>query len=203
MLPTGEVRRVARAEEAVRLRRRLAARNPDAFKEGLASSLTAQARVLLKTAHGADALQPADDAVAIYRAACRADSDPLRPERARALILLAQARHARGLATDALAAAEEGVAVLAGLTTLEPEAHAPELARALGTRALVIANTDPELAWASVREAIAHLARHALVSPGAFADQMRELGTQYLDLCRTLGREPEPELLARLGDTRP
>jgi tetratricopeptide (TPR) repeat protein len=118
-------------EEAVKIRRALAAARPDAFLPDLAGSLNNQSNLLRDVGRREDALTAIEEAVKIRRALAAARPDALLPDLAASLnnqsILLRDV----GRREDALTAIEEAVNIFGDLGARHPiyrEAHAQSLA---------------------------------------------------------------------------
>jgi tetratricopeptide (TPR) repeat protein len=79
---------LAAAEEAVRLRRSLAAARPDAFTPDLAGSLTNLAAILRELGRHAKALAAAEQAVGLYRTLAATRPDAFAADLARSLWVL-------------------------------------------------------------------------------------------------------------------
>ena len=119
---------LAAVEEAVRLRRTLAAARPDAFTPGLAGSLNNLANFLSALGRREDALAAAEEAVRLRRTLAVARPDAFTPDLAMSLNNLANFLSALGRREDALAAAEEAVRLRRTLAAARPDAFTPDLA---------------------------------------------------------------------------
>ena len=115
------------AQEAVDLRRALAAARPDVFKPDLAASLNNLANRLSELGHREPALQAAQEAADLYRALAAARPDVFKPDLARSLYVLAlRTEEAVASADSGVAAcqwAHESLTVLIPAFLLLPDAH--------------------------------------------------------------------------------
>jgi tetratricopeptide (TPR) repeat protein len=153
---------LAPAQEAVTIRRKLAAEAPDA---DLAQALNNLANRLSEVGQREAALAPAQEAVAIYRKlAAKA------PDLAGALNNLANRLSEVGQREAALAPAQEAVAICRELATKAPKAYRPNLAMALN-------NLANRLSEVGQREA-------ALAPAQEAADLYRELAAKTPDAYR-------------------
>jgi len=94
-------------EEAVAIRRELAAANPDKYRPGLAASLLTLGPVLSELGHPAAALPVTEEAVAIRRELAAANPDKYRSDLARSLMVLATIHEELGRTDDAEASRAE------------------------------------------------------------------------------------------------
>ena len=101
------------AEEAVKIRRKLAAANPDAYEPALASALNNLGTFLSELGRREAALGPAEEAVGLNRKLAAANPDAYEPDLASALNNLGTFLNALGRREAALDAAHEAVRTLA------------------------------------------------------------------------------------------
>ena len=100
---------LAAAEEAVRLRRVLAAARPDAFTPDLAGSLNNLAAFLSDLGRREEALEAAEEAVRLRRVLAAARPDAFTPDLAMSLSVLGDALEAGGRVAEAVPHDEEAV----------------------------------------------------------------------------------------------
>jgi tetratricopeptide (TPR) repeat protein len=110
------------AEEAVRLRRALAAARPDAFTPDLALSLNNLANMLSNLGRREEALSAADEAVRHYRALAAARPDAFGVELARSLWVLGDLYGETGKSELAIGTLAEGVRLLTPILVAVPAA---------------------------------------------------------------------------------
>jgi len=111
------------AEEAVRLRRDLAAARPDAFTPDLAASLNNLAALLSALGRREAALAAAEEAVRLYRDLAAARPDAFTPDLARSLWVLGDLLAEAGHSEQALSTLREGVARLTPAFAALPAAY--------------------------------------------------------------------------------
>jgi tetratricopeptide (TPR) repeat protein len=101
-----------------------------------------------------------------------------------------------GRREEALKAAEEAVGLRRALAEARPDAFSAELARSLGVLGLLHAETEkPDLARATLAEAIQLVTPTFLEVPAAVAEMMVWLLRIYRAQCAAVGREADMELL--------
>ena len=110
------------AEEAVSIRRGLAAMRPDAFLPGLAKSLSNLASFLSGLGRREEALRFAEEAVSIYWDLAAARPDAFVPDLAMCLGALSKARVAADMKREALASFAEGIGTLRPIFLKSPGA---------------------------------------------------------------------------------
>jgi tetratricopeptide (TPR) repeat protein len=123
--------RVAAAEEAVGIYRKLAAARPDAFRPDLAALLHNLSLQLADLGRREDALAAAEEAVGIYRKLAAARPDAFRPDLAGSLTNLSAYLGELGRPEDALTAAEEAVTIYQELAARSPDAYRQEVEHSL------------------------------------------------------------------------
>ena len=187
---------LAAAQEAVTIRRQLAAANPDAFEPDLASSLNNLAHRLADLGRPEDALAAVEQAVIIRRQLAAANPDASLPDLASSLNNLALRLADLGRPEDALAAAQEAVAIRRQLAAANPDAFRPDLASSLNNLALRLAEVGrPEDALAAAQEAVAIRRELAAASPDAFLPDLAESVNNLALRLAEVGR-PEDALAA-------
>jgi len=117
---------LAAIEEAVTIRRELAAARPDAFRPDLARSLDIQAGALGFLGRREDALAAIQEAVGIYRELAAACPDTIRPDLAWALTNLSVGLGGLDRREDALATIQEAVGIYRELAAARPDTIRPD-----------------------------------------------------------------------------
>ncbi len=187
---------LAAADEAVALRRHLAAARPDIFAPDLAMSLNNLANCLSELGQREEALEAADEAVALRRHLAVARPDVFAPTLATSLNNLANCLSALGQREAALAAAEETVGLYRQLAAARPDAFAPNLARSLSVLGdMLEAAGRLEGACAADNEAVATLGAPFLALPGAHAGLMLAICKDYVRRHAAAGRPLDEALL--------
>lgn len=162
---------LAAIEEAVAIRRRLAASRPEEFAPDLAKSLNNLSNRLAESGRREEGLAAVEEAVAMRRRLAA-----LHPEfaldLARSLNNLS-IRLESGRPEEKLAAIEEALAIRRGAAASRPEAFAPDLARSLHNLAIWLAESGRrEEGLAAIEEAMT-IRRHLAAShPEAFAPDL-------------------------------
>ena len=158
------------AEEAVSLRRRLAAARPDAFLPDLALSLNNVANSLSAVGRREDALSAAEEAVSLRRRLAAARPDAFLPDLATSVNNVAAMLSEVGRREDALSAAEEAVSLYRRLAAARPDAFLPYLAGSLSNVAMMLSEVGRrEDALSAAEEAVSLYRRLAAARPDAFA----------------------------------
>jgi tetratricopeptide (TPR) repeat protein len=114
-------------QEAVEIRRRLAAQHPDAFLPDLAGSLHNLGLMLSEMGRRAEALQAAQEAVEIRRRLAEQHPDAFLPDLARSLTNLGNVLSKLGRWAEALEATQEAVDLYCRLAEQHPDAFLPYL----------------------------------------------------------------------------
>jgi tetratricopeptide (TPR) repeat protein len=172
-------------EEAVAIRRELAAQNP-AFRADLAMALNNLGIRLHGVGRHHDALPPTEEAAAIYRQLA-AQNPAFRPDLAMALNNLGRCFREVGRHHDALPPTDEAVAIRRELTAQNP-AFRPDLASALNNLGISLSKVGrhhdalppTEVAAAIYRDLAAH--NHAFRPDLAIA--LNNLGTCFFEVGR-------------------
>ena len=160
---------LAAIEDAVAIRRELAAARPDAFHPGLAVSLNNLSNQLSDLGRREAALAASEDAVAIRRELAAARPDAFRPDLARSLNNLSIRLSDHGQREAALAAIEDAVAIRRELAAARPDAFRPDLAVSLNNLSNRLSDLGRrEAALAAIEEAVAIWRELAAARPDAF-----------------------------------
>ena len=187
---------LAASEEAVTIRRELAAASPDAFRPGLADSLNNLSADLAGVGRLEDALAAAEEATGLYRELAADRPDAFRPDLAGSLNNLVVSLAGLGRPEDALAAAEETAGLYRELAADRPDAFRPGLARSLNNLATSLAGLGrPEDALAAAEEAAGLYRELAADPPDAFTPNLASSLTNLSLRLAGLGR-PEDALAA-------
>ena len=174
------------AEEAVRLRRGLAAAHPDAFTPDLAQSLNNFANTLCNLGRREEAFTAANEAMHHYRALAAARPDTFTPDLALSLNILANSLSDLGRREEALTATEEAVRVYRTLAAARPDAFTPDLALSLNNLANSLRDLGRrEEALTAAEEAVRLYRALAIARPDVFtiplARSLWVLGNLYAD----------------------
>jgi tetratricopeptide (TPR) repeat protein len=203
---------LAAAQEAVELRRALAAQHPDRFQPDLAMSLNNLASRLGDLGQREAALVAVQEAAELYRALAAQRPDAFRPDLAMSLNNLAGRLSELGQREAALAAAQDAVELRRALAILRPDTFRRDLATSLNNLANMLSNLGQrEAAVAAAREAVELYRALAAHQPDAFRPDLArslsslvrglsELGQR--DAALTAAREAEA-LYRTLADQRP
>ena len=192
---------LAAIEEAAALCRQLAEARPDAFTPDLATSLNNLSNCLGNLGRREDALAAIEGAVALYRQLAEARPDAFTPDLAMSLNNLAGHLSDLGRQEDALAAIEEGVALRRQLAEARPDAFTPDLAMSLNNLSVQLSGLGRrEDALAAIEEAVSRVLPQLERSLVVLPDAGLRLAQQYLACHEAVGREPNDETIARLGD---
>jgi tetratricopeptide (TPR) repeat protein len=203
---------LARAQEAVDIRRELAAAQPIGFRTDLAGSLHNLANMLSALGRREEALERAQETVDLYRESAADHPDAFRPELAGSLNNLANRLIALGRREEALARAQEAVDIRRELAVAQPDAFRPKLAGSLNNLANILgALGRREEALARAQEAVDIRRELAAAQPDFFrpdlamslnnlATRLGELGRQEESLARA--RE-SAELYRELAAAQP
>ena len=183
---------LAAAQEAVQIRRALAAARPEAFAPNLATSLSNLAVMLSELGRWEDALAAAHKAVQTHRALAAARPEAFTPDLAMSLNNLANGLSELGRREEALAVAQEAVQIRRALAAARPEAFTPDLAVSLNTLAVMLSKLRRrEEALAAAREA-ADLFRALVVArPEAFTPDLAMSLNNLAPMLSELGRREE------------
>ena len=125
-------------EEAVAIRRELAAASPDRYRSALAESLSNLGVRFSALGRPADALPAEQEAVAIRRELAAASPDRYRPDLAASLSNLGIWLSELGRPADALPVTEEAVTTYRELAAASPDRYRPDLAVSLSTLARIL-----------------------------------------------------------------
>jgi tetratricopeptide (TPR) repeat protein len=179
-------------QEAVEIRRRLAAQHPDAFLPDLASSLNSLGVDLSEMGRWAEALQATQEAVDLYRRLAAQHPDAFLPYLAGSLTNLGNRLSEMGRWAEALQAAQEAVEHYRRLAAQHPDAFLPDLASSLNSLGIRLSEMGRRAeALQATQKAVDLYRRLAQRNPDAFLpDLARSLGAYGLVL-RGLGRSAE------------
>ena len=160
---------LAPAQEAVAIRRALAASAPDAYRPDLAMALNNLAVFLSEVGQRQAALAPAQEAADLYRALAASAPDAYRPDLAMALNNLAIRLSEVGQRQAALAPAQEAADLYRALAASAPDAYRPDLASALNNLAIRLSEVGQRQAALAPAQQAADLYRELAASaPDAY-----------------------------------
>ena len=180
------------AEEAVRIRRRLAEARPDAFLPDLATSLNNLANMLSDLGWREEALRQAEEAVRIYSQLAEARPDAFLPGLAMSLNTLANRLSVLGRREEALRQAEEAVRIYGQLAGARPDAFLPDLAMSLNNLAnRLSALGRREEALRQAEEAVRIYGQLAEARPDAFLPDLATSLNNLAAMLIALGRREE------------
>ena len=183
---------LAASQEAVTIRRELAAARPDAFRPGLATSLNKLAAGLARLGRREEALAASQEAASIYRELAAARPDAFRPDLATSLNNLAVGLAGLGRREEALAASQEAVTIRRELAAARPDAFRPDLATSLNNLAAGLAELGRrEEALAASQEAASIYREVAAARPDSFRPGLAASLTTLANRLASLGRREE------------
>jgi len=122
---------LAAIQEAVTIRRELAAARPDAFRPDLAMALNNLAADLTDLGRREEALAAIQEAAGVYRELAAARPDTFRPDLAASLTNLAEVLGELGWRKEALAAIQEAIGIYRESVGMWPDAYRHELQESL------------------------------------------------------------------------
>jgi tetratricopeptide (TPR) repeat protein len=125
---------LAAVEEAVEIRRGLAAKRADAFEPDLASSLNNQSLMLSGLGRHEEAVAASEEAVAVYRRLAADRADKFLPDLATALSNQSLRLGELERHEEALSAVVQAVEIRRGLAETRPDAFLPNLAMSLSNQ---------------------------------------------------------------------
>ncbi len=176
------------AKESVRLYRRLAQADSQAFEPDLAMSLTNLARILADLGRREEALEVAKEAVVLYRRLAQANPQVFEPDLARSLTSLARILADLGRREEVFEVAKEAVALYRRLTQVRPQAFEPDLAMSLTNLARILADLGRrEKAFQAAKESVRLYRRLAQVNPQAFEPDLAMSLTNLARILADLG----------------
>ena len=186
---------LAAIQEAVTIRRELAAARPDAFRPDLAGALNNLSLWLADLGRREAALAAIEEAAGVYRELAAARPDAFRPDLAGALNNLSVRLGELGRGEAALAAIEEAAGVYRELAAARPDAFRPDLAGALNNLSLWLGELGRgEAALAAIEEAAGVYRELAAARPDAFrpdlAGALNNLSVRLGELGRGRRRWP-------------
>ena len=179
-------------EEAVAIRRELAASQPDAFRPGLALSLNNLSGRLGDLGRREEALAAIKEAVELYRELAVLHLDAFRPHLASSLNNLAVYLGDLGRREEALAAVKEAAELYRKLAALRPDAFRPDLAMALNNLHLRLNDIRrwPE-ALEAIEEVVGINRELAASNPDAFRPDLARSLNNLSNALGNLGRLEE------------
>ena len=187
---------LAASEEAVSIRRELAAARPDAYRPDLALSLHNLSVRLADLGRPEEALAASEEAAETYRELAGGRPDTYRPYLAGALNNLSVRLGDLGRPEEALAAIQEAAETYRELAAARPDAYRPDLALSLHNLSVRLGDLGrPEEALAAIQEAAETYRELAAGRPDAYrpdlAGALNHLSVSLGDLGR-----PEEALAA-------
>ena len=183
---------LAAIQEAVTIRRELAAVRPDAFRPDLAASLNNLAVRLGELGRREEALAAIQEAVTIRRELAAARPDAFRPDLAQSLNNLSLRLAELGRREEALAAIQEAADLYRELAAVRPDAFRPALATSLNNLSADLADLGRrEEALAAIQEAADLYRELAAVRPDAFRPDLATSLNNLAVLLAGLGRREE------------
>ena len=180
---------LAAIQEAVTIRRELAAARPDAYRPDLAASLNNLSADLAALGRQEEALAASEEAAQAYQELAAARPDAFRPALATSLNNLAVRLAALGRREEDLAAIQEAVTIRRELAAVRPDAYRPDLAASLNNLSAALADMGrQEDAMAAVQEAAIIRRELAAGRPDAYrpalATSLNNLSNRLADLGR-------------------
>ncbi|MFP3942051.1 MAG: tetratricopeptide repeat protein [Thermoanaerobaculia bacterium] len=156
-------------EEAVEIRRRLAAANPARYGPELAQSLNNLSVHLAVSGRGKDALGASEQAVVIYRRLASAHPAGYEPELASSLNNLSNRLAESGRGEEAVGAVKEAVGIQRRLAAANPARYEPELAKSLNNLSVhLAASCRGKDALGASEEAVGIYRRLAAANPARY-----------------------------------
>jgi tetratricopeptide (TPR) repeat protein len=176
-------------QEAVEIRRRLAAQRPDAFLPDLAASLNNLGAMLSEMGRRAEALEATQEAVDLYRRLAAQHPDAFLPYLAASLDNLGAMLSEMGRRAEALEATQEAVDLYRRLAAQHPDAFLPYLAASLDNLGVMLSEMGRRAeALEATQEAVEIRRRLAAQHPDAFlpdlARSLHNLGNRLSEMGR-------------------
>jgi tetratricopeptide (TPR) repeat protein len=185
---------LAAIEEAVTIRRELAAARPGAFLPDLAASLTNQSGRLSELGRREDALAAVEEAVTIRRELAAARPDAFLPDLATSLNNQSVFLSELGRREEALAAIEQAVTAYRALAEARPDAFLPGLAMSLNNQSGCLSELGRrEDALAAIEEAVTIRRELASARPAVYLARLISSLNVLADALSALGRDAEAE----------
>ena len=179
-------------DEAVAIRRQLAAARPDAFLPDLAMSLNNQSGRLSELGRREDALTASDEAVGVYRQLAAARPDAFLPDLAASLNNQSGRLSELGRREDALTASDEAVGVYRQLAAARPDAFLPDLAASLNNQSTFLSELGRrEDALTAIDEAVGVYRQLAAARPDAFLPDLAASLNNQSTFLSELGRRED------------
>ena len=200
------------SEQAVEIRRRLAAVNPAAFEPDLARSLNNLGNRLSGVGRRAEALTATEQSVEIRRRLAAVNPAAFEPDLAASLDNLGIWLSGVGRRAEALTATEQSVEILRRLAAVTPAAFEPNLARSLDNLGIRLSGVGRRAeALTATEQSVEIYRRLAAVNPAAFepdlAASLSNLGADLSDLGRRAealtATEQAVEIRRRLAAVNP
>ena len=189
---------LAAAQEAVHLRRELAAARPDAFLPDLATSLNNLANSLSELGWREEALAASQEAVCLRRGLAATRPDAFLPDLAASLNNLAIRLSDLGRREEALATAQEAVRLYRELAAARPDAFLPDLAASLNNLANMLSDLGRrEEALVAAQEAVRLRRDLAAARPDAFLPNLAGSLNNLAAALSELGRRKEALAIAQ------
>ena len=179
-------------QEAVEIRRELAAASPDRYRADLAASLSNLGVLFSEVGRPAEALPATQEAVEIRRELAAASPDRYRPDLARSLSNLGVRLAEVGRPAEALPATQEAVTVYRELAAASPDRYRPDLAASLDNLGIWLSQVGrPAEALPATQEAVEIRRELAAASPDRYRpDLARSLSNLGVRLSQ-VGRPAE------------
>ncbi len=179
-------------EEAVEIRRKLAAQRPDAFNPVLASSLNNLSAYLSELGRREDAIEAIEEAVEIRRKLAAQSPDAFNPNLSNSLSNLSVLLSKLGRREDAIEAIEEAVDLYRKLAAERPDAFNPDLAMSLNNLSNRLSKLGRrEDAIEAIEGAVEIYRKLAAQSPDAFNPDLATSLNNFSVFLSELGRRED------------
>jgi len=179
-------------QEAVEIRRRLAAQHPDAFLPDLARSLNNLGAMLSEMGRREEALEATQEAVNLYRRLAAQHPDAFRPYLARSLTNLGNRLSEMGRRAEALEATQEAVDLYRRLAAQHPDAFLPYLAASLNNLGIRLSEMGRRAeALQAAQESVEIRRRLARQNPDAFLPYLANSLNNLSNVLFALDRQEE------------
>ena len=186
------------AQEAVDIRRELAARNPDAFRPVLAGSLNNLANSLSELGLRKEAREIAQEATDLYRELAARNPDAFRPVLAISLNNLANRLSELGLRKEARKVVQEAVYIRRELAARNPDAFRPDLATSLNNLANMLSELGLRQEARKVAQEAVDIRRElAALNPNAFRPELAGCLNNLAIILSQLGQSDKALPIAR------
>ena len=186
--------------QAVKIRERLAKKNPDTYEVHLAMSLNNLGNRYGELRRWKEAFESTLKAMQLYARLAEKNPDAYEPDLAALLnnlgIRYSKLRPTEGQRKEGLKVTLQAVKICERLAKKNPDAFEPGLVLSLGALGLIhLGNNNAEQAREIYARGIQLLNSPFQSSPRAFSDLMRNLIRDYLKSCKVLGVGPDMDLL--------